>query len=333
MESNVLLGIVSVVGSGDGEARLHPGGQPFRVNPSGDATGCAPRVVTVGELKATSLGAAERYRCSCGTLIKECHFWRRISDEMASRGYPFDLTATRMNILDLNSRYAERLLRPLHRGALMEWIRDRALNLSADWRKHLAETQQRNLALIETLGRVAGARVVVDSSKIGLRLKYLLRIPSIDIRVVRLIRDGRGVALTYINPSEFADAADENRRGGGSGLSDTIEQYRGLDMRSGSPGVEAKQRGSRSCVGWPSKLSVARGSLRGSLRGSFPNTSQHLFFCWCRCQPDRSRLPFRRPSRGRKRDASRSHFHGASRRALEDGTERRAAPGVRVCRR
>jgi hypothetical protein len=74
-------------------------------------------------------------------------------------------------------------------------------------------------------------RVVVDSSKLGLRLKYLLRIPSLEVKVVRLIRDGRGVALTYINPSEFADAGNEDRRGGGSGISETMERHRGLDMR------------------------------------------------------------------------------------------------------
>jgi hypothetical protein len=39
--------------------------------------------------------------------------------------------------------------------------------------------------------------VLVDSSKVGIRLKYLLRIPEIDIRVIRVIRDGRAVALTY----------------------------------------------------------------------------------------------------------------------------------------
>jgi len=37
---------------------------------------------------------------------------------------------------------------------------------------------------------------------------YLLRNPALDVRVVRVIRDGRGVALTHTNPAAFADAAD-----------------------------------------------------------------------------------------------------------------------------
>jgi hypothetical protein len=59
--------------------------------------------------------------------------------------------------------------------------------------------------------------VLVDSSKVGLRLKYLLRNPALDVRVIRLIRDGRGVAVTYTDPATFADARDPGLRGGGTG--------------------------------------------------------------------------------------------------------------------
>jgi len=37
------------------------------------------------------------------------------------------------------------------------------------------------------------------------------------VKVIRLIRDGRAVALTYMNPADYADAKDPGRRGGGSG--------------------------------------------------------------------------------------------------------------------
>ena len=112
----------------------------------------------------------------------------------------------------------------------MEAIRDSALNLSTEWRQHLEKTKKRNLALIETIAGLTGAHVVVDSSKIGLRLKYLLKIASLDIRVVRLIRDGRGVALTYVNPGEFADARSEEQREGGSGSTPRWRKRQGLPM-------------------------------------------------------------------------------------------------------
>ena len=69
---------------------------------------------------------------------------------------------------------------------------------------------------MECLFSQTGKKIIVDSSKIGLRLKYLLRIEGLDVRVIRLIRDGRAVAMTYLDPAQFADARDPALRGGGA---------------------------------------------------------------------------------------------------------------------
>ncbi|MBI5383784.1 MAG: sulfotransferase [Verrucomicrobia bacterium] len=179
--------------------------------------GAQQKTCTAGELKATSLGDVERYRCSCGTLLKCCSFWMQVSEAMRRRGYAFDVVNARTSIHGVSSPYARRLLDALHRGPLLEWVRDCGLNLSPQWRAHLRETQQRNQALVESLQDITGAAVVVDSSKIALRLKYLRRLPALDVRVIRLIRDGRAVALTYMDEWSFADAANPSCRGGGTG--------------------------------------------------------------------------------------------------------------------
>ncbi len=176
-----------------------------------------PDACTVGELKATSLGDPKRYRCSCGQFLAECPFWENVRGGMAQHGIDYDPARAGTSIHATSSRYAARLLAPLHRGPLLEAVRDTALALSPIWRRHLAETRRRNAALVGTLQEITGASVIVDSSKTGLRLKYLLRNPELDIRVIRLVRDGRGVALTYVNPLEFADATDPALRAGGSG--------------------------------------------------------------------------------------------------------------------
>jgi hypothetical protein len=41
--------------------------------------------------------------------------------------------------------------------------------------------------------------------------------PPLEVKVIRLIRDGRGVALTYTDPAQFADAREPALRGGGTG--------------------------------------------------------------------------------------------------------------------
>ena len=180
--------------------------------------GAHPELCTVGELKATNLGDATRYRCSCRQLISECSFWNQISHSMAQRGVPqFSICDARTSIFEMESRYVQRLLAPLQRGPFLECARDAALALSPRWRMHLLETTRRNLALIQALHETTGAGWIVDSSKVALRLKYLQRIPELEIKVLRLIRDGRAVSLTYMDDWNFADAADPALRNGGTG--------------------------------------------------------------------------------------------------------------------
>jgi hypothetical protein len=176
-----------------------------------------PEITTVGELKADHLGDLGRYRCSCGEMIGQCAFWRQVGDAMRKRGIDFDLARADTDFRRPGSRYADFLLQPLVRGWAAEAIRDAALALSPTWQKRYSEIGRRNKTLIEVISEQTGSGIIVDSSKIGIRLKYLLKINDFDIRVIRLIRDGRAVATTYTDPAVYADAGKAELRGGGSG--------------------------------------------------------------------------------------------------------------------
>jgi hypothetical protein len=178
-----------------------------------------PQIATVGEIKlsASAMGEIDSYRCSCGEFIRKCRFWSKVREGMAARGREFDISNARTDYREVESRYARWLLGPLHRGMLLESLRDGALGISPAWRKQLAEVQGRNAALVSTIAEITGARVIADSSKTAVRLKYLLRNAELQIKIVRLIRDGRGVGLTYMAPASFADAKDPALRSGGSG--------------------------------------------------------------------------------------------------------------------
>ena len=181
--------------------------------------GAHPEVCTVGELKWTSLGNVDQYRCSCGELIKACRFWRDIQRRMTERGFAFEIGNTRTDLRAVATPFERRILRPLHRGPVLELARDAALHLSPGWRARLREHRARNATLAATVLERSGRQVIVDSSKIALRLKYLFRAPGLDVRVIRVIRDGRAVALTYTDPANYADASDPRLKGGGSGAS------------------------------------------------------------------------------------------------------------------
>lgn len=176
-----------------------------------------PRVCTVGELKITRLGGIASYRCSCQRLILECPFWQGVAQDMAAKGTDFSIEHAGTDVRTGATPYIQRLLAPLHRGPVIEALRDFALSLSPVWRRQLPRIQSVNAALVSSVLKRSGKDVIVDSSKIGIRLKYLLRNPELDVKVVRLIRDGRAVTLTYMDPEGFADAKDPKLRGGGSG--------------------------------------------------------------------------------------------------------------------
>jgi hypothetical protein len=174
--------------------------------------GSHDETVTVGELAPSGIVDPSNYRCSCRAFLAECPFWSRIAGEMRGGGIDFTLTDFGTRFRDGQSSLERRLLRPLHRGKLAELVRDAGLACTS-WRRRYAGKLAANRALVASIKRVTGRRVVVDSSKSGLRLKYLLRVPGLKVKVVRLVRDGRGVALTYVNPAEFADAKDPKLRG------------------------------------------------------------------------------------------------------------------------
>lgn len=179
--------------------------------------GAHPEICSVGELKLTSLGDIRHYRCGCGELITGCPFWSAVAARLRAEGVAFELGAASTDYAAGASARARRLLSPLHRSRPLEWVRDAALALTPGWRAHLAERQASNAALAAAVLDLSGRRVIVDSSKIGIRLKFLLRNPRFDIKVVRLTRDGRAVSLTYMDPFAFADAKRPELRGGGHG--------------------------------------------------------------------------------------------------------------------
>ncbi len=174
-----------------------------------------PDVCSVGELKATSLGDPDKYLCSCGTRIKECSFWNNISSCMSENGINFNIWNSCTDLKHNATGYIECLLKPLHRGPLLEYVRDVALYMSPTWKKQLQQFQNVNYALMRCILKQTGKKILVDSSKIGIRLKYLLKNPLLDVKIIRLIRDGRGVALSYTDPAKYADSKDVNLRGGG----------------------------------------------------------------------------------------------------------------------
>lgn len=153
-----------------------------------------PEVATVGELSGTIHRARPGYQCSCGVELVQCGFWQCVSAAMAKRGFTYSATTAETDIRNAANPVARKLLKPLHRGPLLELARDVGMVLVG--RSHLERQQALKTALIESVTECTGRPVLVDSSKSGLQLKYHLRNPSLEVKAIGLVRDGRGVALS-----------------------------------------------------------------------------------------------------------------------------------------
>ncbi|HEY6864137.1 MAG TPA: hypothetical protein VI319_09570, partial [Burkholderiales bacterium] len=171
-------------------------------------------VCSVGELSGTRHRARPGYRCSCGAELVDCDFWRRVSAAMARRGFSFSATTAETDVRNAPSPYARRLLRPMHRGPFLELVRDVALQVSPAARDYLRRHVQLKTALAESVLECSGDSVLVDSSKLGVQLKYHLRNPRLDVKVLWLVRDGRAVSCSLMRTQKatMSEAAYEWRR-------------------------------------------------------------------------------------------------------------------------
>lgn len=154
-----------------------------------------PDVVTVGELKGGQENL-DTYTCSCGALIRCCPFWLRLVATLADHGYTYDLSDRRtMPAFGMPSAVlADRVIRRRFGSRFFELSRDVFLALWPGCRRRITYIQNYTQDFIDILLRQVGASVFVDSSKDPIRIKYLSQMPSIELYVVHLIRDGRGVS-------------------------------------------------------------------------------------------------------------------------------------------
>lgn len=136
--------------------------------------------VSAGEVRELWLrGCAEDRPCGCGSPFSRCEFWRQVGQEAFGGWDRLDLTTM------LRVRY-----RRDRTWALPALLARRRGELDDDLR-HYVDALAR---LLRSIAVVAGARVVVDSSKLPTHTLLLHRATDLDVRLVHLVRDSRGVA-------------------------------------------------------------------------------------------------------------------------------------------
>ena len=148
------------------------------------ALGQHESVFGAGEITALSRHVWDKDEyCACGASVRQCPLWSEVVQRWLAGEDPDFLE----NYHRLQ-RSVESILSP--RRAL--------------WRlSHKAETSEYargTSKLLKSLAAVAGRSVLVDSSKLPGRAFALAEAPGIELYVVHVVRDGRGVGWSMMKP-------------------------------------------------------------------------------------------------------------------------------------
>ncbi|GGM17257.1 sulfotransferase [Dactylosporangium sucinum] len=122
-------------------------------------------------------------RCGCGSHFSDCEFWRAVGEKAFGGWHHVDV----WRVLALRQAVERTRYIPRLASVRMTAAQRLLVEEYADWYARL----------YEAAAVVSGASVLVDSSKHA-ALAYCLRYaPSVDLRVVHMVRDSRGVAYSW----------------------------------------------------------------------------------------------------------------------------------------
>jgi hypothetical protein len=148
------------------------------------ALGQLPSFQSCGEIRSIWREALpENPLCSCGKHFRECEFWRAVGDK-AFGGWDSASTAKALRLATDLDRLKMAPLLLIHRI----WP-----GLSGKVDAFVESISQLYLAIRD----VAGSNVIVDSSKYPSTAILLSLTPSIDLWLIHLVRDSRGVAYSW----------------------------------------------------------------------------------------------------------------------------------------
>jgi Sulfotransferase family len=143
-----------------------------------------PRFVSTGEVRFIwQRGLLENQLCGCGSPFRECPFWQSVGEE-AFGGWD-TLDAQDLVALDRaldRHRYIPLLVAP---------------RLSRGFETRLARYIEVLGRLYGAIDRVSGGACIIDSTKDPPFAFLLKRVPGLELRIVHLVRDSRGVAFSW----------------------------------------------------------------------------------------------------------------------------------------
>lgn len=141
-----------------------------------------PGVVSSGELRVLwrALLTGDR-RCACGAEVSACPFWQEVGQRAFGGWSPAHLSS----------------LLALQRSVDRHRQLPRLVGRSVSPPRGVGPLSSAWASVFRSIAETASARLVIDSSKYPVHAAVLRRSEELDLRVVHLVRDPRGVAHSW----------------------------------------------------------------------------------------------------------------------------------------
>lgn len=167
--------------------------------------GGLPGINAVGELgRLWDTGLIEDRPCSCGESFRDCPYWSRVG-QVGYRGWDrvdgYTIARTREAIR------LKRRIRPLPRAPVPQLRKIGGTQLLPflllgrcwpEYRKNLRFYTDDLGRLYHAISETSGGGLVVDSMKVPYHVFLIRHVPHVRLRVVHVVRDVRGVALSSL---------------------------------------------------------------------------------------------------------------------------------------
>ncbi len=145
-------------------------------------------VIYVGEIRDYwTKGLKKNEKCSCGERFENCSFWTKVTEEYIN-SFPVDdikKISKDLNELEKTKNYFK----------LRKFIKNKNDN---NFRQLLEIYLKHTEKLYESISKVSGKNIIVDSSRLPSRLLALSLSTKIELFPIFMIRDPRGVINSLI---------------------------------------------------------------------------------------------------------------------------------------
>lgn len=134
----------------------------------------------------------EDHQCSCGVPTAKCPFWNEIQHRLTRKGLPFSILEQNKGWQCAGNRYLHHALTRTLYPAFLDKLQGSIVTRVRPFKQRVVNFLSTNLAVMKEIMDYYGACVFLDTSKDIDRLQILKRAPGVEVKVLHLVRDGRG---------------------------------------------------------------------------------------------------------------------------------------------